>query len=199
MTNGTPSHLLERGFSSALSRVIALDPGMQARLGKLEGHHVCLQLSKPEMTMTFTVRSGAVDVVFKQIDASSLTIRSHAGALVKLLATGEAGIGQLRIEGDAELARWIQDAAKSFDPDLDELFARVFGDVLGFQLARFTRSSFSWAKASAARLSQQAADYLRDESKLAVAPVEMQEFVDGVDQVRARVDRLEQRLKKIGA
>ncbi|TNY24900.1 hypothetical protein BV497_16755, partial [Fulvimonas soli] len=51
----------------------------------------------------------------------------------------------------------------------------------------------------AAHLSEDAADWLRDEARLAVPRGEVDDFLDGVDALRERSERLEARLARLEA
>ncbi|MFB5207477.1 hypothetical protein ABGA94_16900, partial [Stenotrophomonas sp. 3diitr2024] len=46
---------------------------------------------------------------------------------------------RVRVAGDAELARRLQQLAKGFDPDWQQPFVSVFGEVLGVQVANTLR------------------------------------------------------------
>jgi len=199
-TASTPSPL-EAGLSLALNAVMSLDPEASARVARLEGHRVRLVLKKPELQLEVCMREGKAELRFPselaQATAADLEIKTTPAALLKLLVQGEAGIGQLRIEGDAELARWVSEALQNFRPDVDELFSRGFGDVLGFQLARVARGGAAWLRDSARRVAEQGVGYLRDESRDVVSGSELSQFLDEIDDLRDRVERAEYRLQRI--
>ncbi|MGO4611135.1 hypothetical protein AB4142_32875, partial [Variovorax sp. 2RAF20] len=68
-----------------------------------------------------------------------LSVRSTLGGLLSqlpFLRNDDAPpVGKLRIEGDADLARRLQRLAERFDPDWQQPFVRVFGEILGVQIA----------------------------------------------------------------
>jgi ubiquinone biosynthesis protein UbiJ len=105
--------------------------------------------------------------------------------------------GKVEIAGDADLARRLEKLASKFAPDFEEAFARAFGDVLGIPIARAVRKALSHARESAAHLTEDSADWLRDEARLAIAPGEVEGFLDGVDDVRERGDRLAARVQRL--
>src|SRR5690606_35823938 len=75
----------------------------------------------------------------------ALRIATTPGALLRLaLARGRdhaLAPGSVEIAGDAELARRLERIATDFAPDFDEAFARAFGDVAGFRMARAVRGA----------------------------------------------------------
>lgn len=105
--------------------------------------------------------------------------------------------GKIDIAGDAELARRLEKLATAFAPDFEEAFARTFGDVLGVPLAHALRQGLAHVKESAAHLTEDGADWLRDESRVALAPGEVEGFLDGVDVLRERTERLESRFERL--
>lgn len=198
-----PARPLERALQALLERLLALDPQSQARLAALAGRSVQLHLAQPALVVAVEVAAlGKVQLRLRAAEAAAgadadLAVRTTPGALLKLLATGSAGVGQMRVEGDAEVARALEALARQYDPDVDAALSRVFGDVLGFQLARAGHGLLGWARRGALRLAEQGADYLRDDSRDLVAAAELDGFLDEVDDLRAAVDRAERRLARL--
>jgi ubiquinone biosynthesis protein UbiJ len=118
------------------------------------------------------------------------------------LARGREGAvtpGRVEIAGDAELARRVERIASRFAPDFDEAFARVFGDVAGVQMARAVRHSLAFARKSAESLARDTAEFLTEESRDLVARPELDAFLDDVDALRERADRLDARVRRLSA
>ena len=59
------------------------------------------------------------------------------------------------------------------------------------------RQGLAHAKETASHLTTDTADWLRDEARLAIAPGEVEGFLDGVDELRERSERLEARLARL--
>jgi len=105
--------------------------------------------------------------------------------------------GTIDIAGDADLARRLERIATRFSPDFDEAFVRVFGDVVGFQLARGLRRAFAASRDAARAFTRDAAEYLSEESRDIVAKPEIESFLDDVDALRERADRLDARVRRL--
>ncbi len=67
------------------------------------------------------------------------------------------------------------------------------------RLARAFAGAFAWGRESAQALALDAAEYLREESRDLVAPAEMELFLDDVDTLRERGDRLQARIDAVAA
>jgi ubiquinone biosynthesis protein UbiJ len=101
------------------------------------------------------------------------------------------------MSGDAELARRLAQVADRYSPDLDRAFARTFGGAFGPQLARGVRDAFAWARESSRTLAEDAAVYVRDERGDTPAREDVREFLDDVDALRDRVERLAARVAAV--
>lgn len=192
--------LAGRALQGALNHTLALDPDTRQRLAALDGRSVQLHLRGPELMLAVTVERGQLKVGPPLAEAAQLRVAATPGSLLAMaLRRGGDGIapGKVEIAGDAELARRLEKLASNFAPDFEEAFARSFGDVLGVPLARAIRSGLQHARDTAAHLTEDGADWLRDESRLALAPGEVDGFLDGVDAVRERSERLEARLARL--
>jgi len=191
--------LAGRALETALNHVLSLDPDSLARLGALDGRSVQVHLRGPELVLAITVEGQRLKVGPGQPDSQLKVAASPASLLAMALRRGDDGIapGKVEIAGDADLARRLEKLASQFAPDFEEAFARSFGDVLGVPLAKAVSKALAHARRSARHTAEDTADWLRDEARLAVAPGETEGFLDGVDLLRERSERLESRLARL--
>ena len=103
----------------------------------------------------------------------------------------------MRISGDADLARRLQRLAERFDPDWQQPFAAVFGDVLGVQIANACASALKQARTLGADFAGTAAEYVTEESRDVVGRDELDAFHDDVDALRDDVERLAARIARL--
>ena len=193
--------LAGRALESALNHTLSLDPETQQKLVALNGRRLQLHLRGPEIALAVTVENGRLRVGPPD-DDSQLRVAATPGSLLAMaLRRNEDGMapGKVEIAGDAELARRLERLASAFAPDFEEAFARTFGDVLGVPLARAVRKGLGHVKESAEHLTEDGADWLRDETRVALAPGEVEQFLDDVDHLRDRSDRLQSRLQRLAA
>jgi ubiquinone biosynthesis protein UbiJ len=188
-----------RALETALNHALSLDPDTMQRLSALDGRSVQLHLEGPELTLAITVAGSRLQVGPAR-DDSQLRVRATPGSLLAMaLRRDDDGVapGKVDIAGDAELARRLEKLASKFAPDFEEAFARTFGDVLGVPLAKAVRKTLTQARESGSHLAEDTADWLRDEVRAAAAPGEVETFLDGVDTLRERSERLEARLARL--
>lgn len=191
--------LVGNALQGALNHTLSLDPDTERKLAALDGRSVQLHLRGPELALAITVEDARLKIGPPQQDEQLRVAATPGSLLAMLFARSAEGVppGKVEIAGDAELARRLQQLASTFAPDIEEAFARTFGDVIGVPMARAFNAALSHAKETASHLTQDSADWLRDEARIAVAPGEADDFLDGVDEVRERTERLQARLDRL--
>lgn len=191
--------LAGRALETALNHALSLDPDTQAKLPALDGRSVQLHLRGVEMTLAVTVERDRLKVG-PAPDSSDLRVAATPGSLLSMLFRRHSeslAPGKVEIAGDAELARRLEKLASGFAPDFEEVFTRTFGDVLGVPMAKAVREGFAHTRETASHLTQDSAAWLRDEAQMAVAPGEVEGFLDDVDALRERTERLDARLARL--
>jgi ubiquinone biosynthesis protein UbiJ len=192
--------LAGRALETALNHALSLDPDTQARLATLDGRSVQLHLRGVDLALAITVEGSRLKVG-PAPDSSDLRVAATPGSLLSMLFRrhGDESMapGKVDIAGDAELARRLEKLASGFAPDFEEAFTRTFGDVLGVPLANAVRDGLAHARDTASHLSQDGAAWLRDETRIALAPGEVETFLDEVDTLRERTERLDARLARL--
>lgn len=191
-----------RALEIAFDRLLSLDPKTRAALAKLEGKRVEVVVEAPPLALAITVRDGRLRV--GPADAANepdLGLRATLGGLLAQLPFVRTGAGQpagkLRINGDADLARTLQQLAQGFDPDWDKPFADTLGPVIGPQVARVLREGLRAGGKLARNLARDAAEYVTEESRDVVAKAELAAFHDDVDALRDRAERLAARIARL--
>ncbi|MBN8426878.1 MAG: SCP2 sterol-binding domain-containing protein [Xanthomonadales bacterium] len=196
------SRILQWGGSAlefALNRVLALDSDTQQALHRLNGRSIDLRLDAPVLAARLRVKNGRLFVGPTDEAESDLSLSATAGALLARLLpsqTSNATPGKLRISGDIDLAQQVQKLAQQFAPDLEEALSQRLGDVLGVQVARALRSAGQTAQQIGKTSVTRVVEYVRDERGDVLGSEEMNAFLDEVDQLRDRAERLAQRVEQ---
>lgn len=194
---------LIRVLSAAVDRVLQLDPEIRVKLAALDGRAVAVSLKSPSLQLIARVQSDRL--VFNVPVASEvadLSLSTELGALLqlgmqRLSGKSAVSVGKVHISGDAELARQLQALMQQFEPDWDAPIVALFGDVIGFQVARGARHVLNFLKTGARNLAESGSEYLREESRDVVSAPELEQFYDDVDALRDRLARAELRLNKL--
>ena len=192
--------LAGRTLEAALNRALALDPETRDDLRALDGRRVVLRIASPPLTVQVRVAGDRLEVGPADEDEPDLAVRATLGGLLSQLPFFKRDdappLGKLRIEGDADLARRLQKLAGRFDPDWQQPFAAVFGDVLGVQIAHAIAGGLRHARDAAGAFASNAAEFITEESRDVVARAELNAFHDDVDALRDEVDRIAARVTR---
>jgi ubiquinone biosynthesis protein UbiJ len=197
--------LAGRALEVALNRALALDPDTRTALASLDGQRIALTLESPALAMQIGVSGPRLTV--GPVDPSlepDLAVRSTLGGVLAQLPFlsnarrgNSAPAGRVKVSGDAELARRLQQLATRFDPDWQQPFVKVFGEILGVQIAQTLRAALLQARRSAKDLAETAAEYVTEESRDVVARAELEAFHDDVDVIRDDVERMAARIARL--
>ena len=206
--------LAGRALEAALNRAIALDPDTRDALQPLDGRSVVLALDAAEAPLAMRLQVNGERLRVGPVDpeqAPDLAVRSTFGGVLslgmqtllsKLLGKRDddadaVPVGRMRIEGDAELARRLQRLAERFDPDWQQPFTAVFGDVIGVQIANGVAAALRQARVGGQKFAESAAEYLTEESRDVVPRAELNAFYDDVDTLRDDAERLAARVARL--
>lgn len=194
--------VLGRLLQAILNRALALDAETRHELRRLDGRALSIDFSNTPFQLRLAVSGDQLQVGPLSAGDSQLRVAASPGSLLGMaLRRGDTAMapGKVEIAGDAELARRLEKLVRGFRPDIEEAFTRLFGDVIGVKIAQAFASALQFARERGEALVRDGADYLREESGDLVAPAQMEEFLDEVDALRERSERLEARLARLAA
>jgi ubiquinone biosynthesis protein UbiJ len=194
--------MLTATLENVLNRGLPRSPRAQQLCAELAGRSVAIAIagSSRRILLESTGLSLRLRAVTAESLASTPSDATISGGPFSLLALSgpapEAVLqrGDVRIDGDAELAQKFRELALLLRPDLEEELSLVVGDVPAHQLGRFARAAFGWTRKAASTTVRNAAEYLGHERRDLVPRSEADQFLRGVDTLREDVDRLAARI-----
>lgn len=194
--------LAGRALEAALNRALALDPDTREALKPLDGRKIALSLEAPALALRIGVMGERLQVgPVEPSEEPDLAVRSTLGGLLGQLPflrkDNAAPVGRVRVSGDAELARRLQALADRFDPDWQQPFVSVFGEIVGVQIANAARGALRQLRSAGGNLAQNAAEFVTEESRDVVGRAELNAFHDDVDALRDDVERLQAKVDRL--
>lgn len=179
------------------NRSLDLDPASRARLAALDGRRVQLSAALPppfgRRDFTLQVSGGRLRLLPHAAVDPHVIVRGSVPDLLAWLLGGEnAARGRLDIDGDSTVLAELRAALKAFRPELGEPLRRLLGDEL-------TQSALGAAELALATLRsafEGVQQSVRDGAAHAfVDRRECERFLDELDELRLRVDRLAARVQ----
>lgn len=193
--------LAGKALETALNRSLALDPDTRDALKSLDGRTITLAVEAPALALQISVAGDRLQVGPVVAHEPDLAVRSTLGGLLGQLPflrkDNAAPVGRVRVSGDAELARRLQTLAGRFDPDWQQPFVAVFGDLIGVQIANGVRRALDQLRDLSGSLARNAAEFVTEESRDVVGREELNAFHDDVDAIRDDVERLQARVERL--
>lgn len=187
-------------FEDTANRLLRLDPETLQRLGDLDGRVICIEFRDLGRRIYLHPSEAGFRMSETAAQPAAVTLRGSITVFTRLGLGGagaEVAPGDLEIEGDVALGQKMQRILQRLDLDWEEPLARLFGDPLGHALGQGLRAAHAWHVQAFKTLSMDAAEYLREEARLVPTRRELDGFFDAVDTLRADVDRLEARIRRL--
>jgi len=202
-------------LNAAADGALSLDPDGRRRLAELQGKILCIEVAAPAVTLFMLPAATGIEFrrALEDGDAPDVTITGSAFALANLARAGRAGAAttgsgatntgahenrdRVTVRGDAETGQAFRKIIAELDLDWEELLARGVGDTAARKLGRALRGLGAWAEESFTLARENAADYLTEEKAVFITDTALRRFARQVDQTRADVDRLAQRVQRI--
>jgi ubiquinone biosynthesis protein UbiJ len=198
--------MLTATLENVLNRGLPRSPRAQQLCAELSGRKLAIVIVPVRSASGARLLVASTGVSVKLSTATPETLASAppdatiTGGPFSLLALSgsapEAVLqrGDVRIDGDAELAQKFRELALLLSPDLEEELSLVLGDVAAHQVGRFARAAFGWTRQAAETSVRNFAEYLGHERRDLVPRSEAEQFLQGVDTLREDVDRLAARI-----
>lgn len=193
--------LLLHLFEQALNRVLQLDPAIEQLLAPLAGNVIALHITSLNHTLYFCPGNEQLQLLDHYPDTPNATISGSLMALglMGLSATPMRRLfsGEVRIEGDSQVAQQFQRLLKKLDLQLDRHLAQLTGDRVAQQISGHWRNSRQWQRDTldAFRLNLQ--EFLQEETRELPAQPEAALLFDAIDTSRNDVERLNARLERL--
>jgi ubiquinone biosynthesis protein UbiJ len=187
---------------AAINRLLRLDPDSCARLGELGDKVIRLRLGGAEPIEFFVLPSASgIQLRATHERPPDVTLSGDVPVFARLalrrFVPGIIASGEVQISGDIDLGRRFQHILEKIDIDWEEPAARILGDVAAHQLGNAVRGVARWSRHALRALSQDAAEYLQEESRLLPLPSRAAAFRQAVAAMQAEADKLEARVARL--
>ncbi|MDX1653869.1 MAG: SCP2 sterol-binding domain-containing protein [Candidatus Competibacteraceae bacterium] len=183
-------------LETALNRILALDPESQARLARLDGKVIALDIQGLNLSLFLLPGPDGVLVQSDYGGQIHVTLRGTPLGLARLSREGRAGPGT-QLVGDTQVGREFNDLITGLDIDWEEQLSRLVGDATAHQTGRLLRGLTAWGRSSLTTLSHNLGEYLTREARDLPPRRALEGFLDEVDRLRDDVERLEVRIERL--
>lgn len=190
--------MLLRPIEFALNQALAVDKDSQAKLQQFDSRRIHLDVTDFNIAILISFTGEQIKLTDGTDATADLMIAADSAALFKVAKDPDNLFSaQIKILGDVQFAKQLQDWLDSFDFDWEAQIAKVTGDTLAYPIAQGLRAGFDWLNNSAESVQNSVAEYLREESRILPDKAETNRFMQDVDNLHADVERLEARIQRL--
>lgn len=195
-----PSILLAP-VEASINASLRLDPDSLARVAALSGRCIAVELRGLDLQIFVEpTADGILLDTSSDLPPTATLSGTPLGLLRMAAAPADSSLllaGEVQIHGDIELGRQLRTLLQNLDLDWEELLSRYTGDILAHQIGNGVRGLMTWSRQATGALSQDLAEYLREETRLLPDRGEVATFLDAIDSLRADSERLEARVQRL--
>ncbi|WP_288131855.1 SCP2 sterol-binding domain-containing protein [Microbulbifer sp.] len=200
MTDPTFRAGFDATLETAINTALRYDPGTRARLGKLVGKVLGVQLSAPAMSLFLVIEEeaegGYIEVHSRWSGDVTTELQGSALAFVQLLKNRDATPAKLgvTVRGSSALLAELQSILRDLDIDWEEPLSKLVGDSPAHQIGVGLRAASSWLRDTLRTAPQAGAEAVSEEWRVTPPQAQFEAFADDLADLSAGVDRLEARL-----
>ncbi|QWF69606.1 SCP2 sterol-binding domain-containing protein [Methylomonas paludis] len=204
MTTHNPIKPLLIGvIETALNSYLRLDDNIEQLLTPMAGKVIAVHISGWDTTLYVCPNQDNIQILeqFNGEADASLTGSLTALGLMGMSATPMRAFfkGEVRLDGDMQLARKLQRLFEKLDINLEAKLARYTGSHFARQVAGFVGGSRHWASASLTTLRLNLEEFLQEETRQLPAKPEAELLFQDIDACQSDYDRLNARIQRISA
>ena len=192
---------LRSGFDAALETAInaalQYDPGTRARLGKLDGRVMALNLTAPALEFFLCIEGDQVRVRNHWEGTVTTRLTGSAIAFLRLLRDSNATPAKLdvSITGSSALLAELQAILRDLDIDWEAPLAQLVGDAPAHTVGNALRSASRWLAANLQRAPEAAAEAVSEEWQLTPPKAQFEAFAEDLADLALATDRLDARVQ----
>jgi ubiquinone biosynthesis accessory factor UbiJ len=186
-------------IQAALDTQIAGSPRAQQLLRELEGRSLVVLVRFTPFRVRVQAIDGRLQIVRDKADGDA-TILGSPLALLAMTREPPMDVirrGDVKIEGDSDIATRFQELLALLQPDLEESLSGFIGDIPAHGVGSLLRSALAYGRQSTRTTAQNLGEYFTHERRELVTCAEAEGFLQGVDALRETTDRLAARVAQL--
>lgn len=195
--NAKPS-ILASILSKSIQNALKYDPKSVKKLAPMAGKKVKIHIQPINQSVVVLIHEDNLSVSTDSEMEVDTTISGKPSALFAMSTNQHIpGLDGVSINGDATTGQFIADFLKQLQPDWEDAWCDLLGEVPGYHVNQFIKGLKEAGSSLFNSVRASSKDYLLEENRELVSPREMEEFLDQVDDLRADTDRIAQKIDQL--
>lgn len=186
----------DAALETAINAALKYDPATRARLQKLDGKALELDLTAPRTTFCLAVEGERVSVHQHWEGEISTRLSGSGIAMLRLLRdpdTTPAGVG-VGVSGSSALLEELQSILRDLEIDWEAPLAQMVGDVPAHAVGKTLRGASHWLRDNLRRAPAAASEAVSEEWGLTPPKAQFEAFAEDVAELSLATERLEARV-----
>lgn len=183
----------------AIARLLEFDTDTRDALGRMTGRVIAVDLTGFERSVFLLPQCDGLVIRLSHDGEVHVRIRGSVSGFVRLAQSRARNepvpAGTVEILGDLSTAQQVQSLIGRIDVDWEEMASRLIGDAAARKLGIFLHGMRRWAGSGAESMAMNFSEYVRYEIETVPDRAAVEGFLQGVDALRADVDRLAERVR----
>jgi ubiquinone biosynthesis protein UbiJ len=188
-------------LETALNQYLSLDKHLDSLLAPLAGKVIAIKITPGPHIIYCCPTPKSIQLLETYHGEINATLSGSLSALglMGLSATPMHALfkGEVRIEGDMELARKLQNLFAKLDIDLESNLAVYSGETFAKRLFKLVNSSRHWGQQSLNTFRDNLQEFLQEETRDLPAQAEAELLFQQIDACRSDFDRLQARFHRL--
>lgn len=193
--------LLVAALETAVNNFIALDDGHEALLAPLAGKVVAIHITPFDETLYLCPAVDRIQFLENYTGQADATLSGSLTALglMGLSATPMRALfkGEVRIDGDTQVARRLQRLFEKLNIDWQGRLARYTGDDIARRIGNLVMGGRDWTRRAMQNFRLNLEEFLQEETRELPAKAEAEIVFQQIDQLRLDQDRLDARVNRL--
>ena len=185
-------------INKAMNKSLSYDLISVKKLDLFDNKVIKVELESTPFVFYIKIHQRQVSLAKSHTGDVSTTIKGTPLALFAMNSEQPiSGIKNVEIYGDANTGQFFAKWLKGLQPDWEEAWCELLGDGMGVRVSNVVKGVLDFGKKFKDSLVRNTSEYLVEESRDLIAPAEMEDFLDEVDDLKADTARLEQQINAL--
>lgn len=178
-----------------------MDPAAALQLAKIDGQVIHICLTNPEIDLFIIPQAQQLAVQSFYDGTSNTQVAGKPSDFLELMLAKDPASalinGNITVKGSASALIELQKIFKNTQLDWEFELSKIVGDIAAHEIGKVVAGSKLWFKQQRPKLDAQLKELVYNEARLLASRDDIKRFCNDVDDLSARLDRLEARIKSI--
>lgn len=189
-------------LAGLINQALALDNLSQQRLIQLANKKLRIECTDPVIRVDIAITdNGTIELYPSNNDAVNAHLSGPLSAFIQLLASDDKASAMinsgLQLKGNSQLLLELEAILHKTDLDWEYHLSRLVGDLPAHLIGRLGRHSQQWLGKTGPVFMRHLQEFVLEEAQLSPRRDEVEHFIDEVQKLKLRTERLEARLLRL--